>query len=135
MIIRLIAPGQPASAKNNKRGFVHTSKETGKSYASVALSKAVLAWYEKQVPQLRRQFEALGLPTISQFVHIDTFQFLRDDVMADRSPDGDNAMSACWDALVKAGVIDDDKRCVTWGGSRQQDAARPRVEIEIRVLG
>lgn len=130
MLIRLIAPGQPVSAKNGKRAFVNKKTLT----AHIARSEAVIAWYERQIPVLRAQYEALGVPMIDRFVHVETHQFLRDHVMASASPDGDNVMSAAWDAIVKAGALKNDKLVLTWGGSRQQDAARPRVEIEIHVL-
>jgi len=130
MLIRLIATGQPVSAKNGKRAFLN--KRTQQMH--VTRSQAIISWYAEQVPELTQQFQRLGLATIARFVHVDTHQFLRDDVMAAASPDGDNVMSAAWDALVKAKVLKDDKLVVTWGGSRQRDSARPRVEIEVRVL-
>ena len=131
MLIHLVAYGQPVSAKNNKRAFVNQTTHR----AHIVLSEAILAWYAEQVPILREQFARHDLPTITRFVHIETHQYLRDEVLAQRSPDGDNAMSACWDALVKAGVLKDDKLCISWGGTRRHDPHRPRVEIEIHVLG
>ncbi len=130
MLIRLTANGQPVSAKNGKRAFL---TRDGRPF--VARSDAIIAWYAKQVPAIRRQFEALDMPTITKFVHIETHQYLRDEVLASSSPDGDNVVSACFDALVKAGVIADDKLCISSAMTRRQERRRPRVEIEIRVLG
>lgn len=135
MLIRLIAPGQPVSAKNSKRGFVVTSKRTGGQYAAVARSKAIIAWYGRIVPEIATQFASTGLRRIAAPVHVDTYQFLQHEPLSKANPDGDAVVSAVYDALVKAFVIEDDRFVMSWGGSRQQDAARPRVEIEIRVLG
>ena len=49
MLIRLIAHGQPVSAKNSKRAFVN--RHSGTAY--VTRSDAAIAWYARQVPDLR----------------------------------------------------------------------------------
>lgn len=130
MLIRLIAHGQPVSAKNGKRAFYNPNTKT----SHVARSEAVIAWYNTQVPKLRAQFEQLGMATITNFVQIEMHQYLQHHVMAKPSPDGDNVEGACFDALVKAGVLEDDKLVIDCHWRRAQHA-RPRVEIEIRVLG
>lgn len=131
--IRLIAPGQPVSAKNHKRGFVVTTK-TGHQRAAVARSKAIIAWYARVVPVLARQFAALDLRQIRRPVHVETHQYLKHEVLSKANPDADGVVSGVYDALVKAFVLEDDRFVVTYGGSRQQDAANPRVEIEITVV-
>ncbi len=134
MLIRLVAPGQPVSAKNHKRAFVLPTRIGQTPRAVVTNSKAIKKWYAKQIPLLQQQFAAMGIPTINCHVHVETHQYLRDEVMANASPDGDGAMSGCWDALQNAGVIMNDKLITSWGGTRQRDTARPRVEIEIRLV-
>lgn len=129
MLIRLIAPGQPVSAKNHMRPVMAGTRQI------IVKGKAADAWYGRVVPALAQQFAATGLARITQPVHVETHQFVKHAIASPENPDGDNAQTACWDALVKAFVLTDDRLILSWGGSRQQDAARPRVEIEIRVLG
>lgn len=134
MLIRLVAPGQPVSGKNNKRAFVHTSKKTGNLFATISNSKAVTKWYDSQVPVLAAQWRGLGLPTLRQLVTISLDIHMRDSLLDTHSPDGDNVLSAVQDALVKAEVMADDRFIKSAYFDRHGDAERPRVEIEIRLV-
>lgn len=129
MLISLVAPGQPISGKNHMQPI---KLKNGR--ISIRKGKAVTDWYDRVVPVLARQFAALGLTTIRVPVHVDVHQFVKFGVCSTANPDGDNAQSAVWDALVHAHVLQDDRLIVTWGGSKVHDKAKPRVEIEVRVL-
>ena len=129
----LTCPGQPVSGKNHKDGFVVPATGERPARAVVVTGKAVRRWMRHAVPHLAQQFARYAVPTIAHPVHVELHQFLRLDCLAPSSPDGDNVQSAVWDALVHAGVLRDDKLIMTWGGTRQTDGGRPRVEIEIRV--
>lgn len=130
MLIQLVAPGQPVSGKNHMRPFV---KKAGK--LGIRKGQAVSDWYERVVPILARQFAATGATTIRVPVHVDVHQFVQHGICSTANPDGDNAQSAAWDALVHARVLQDDRLIVSWGGSKVHDPTNPRVEIEVRVLG
>lgn len=130
MILHLVAPGQPVSAKNHMRPL-----RLGNGRTIIARGKVAERWFAATVPVLAKQFAAHGLPTLRAPLRVETHQFLKHAPGAGPSPDGDNVQAAVWDALVKARVIDDDKWIVTWGGSRRQDARNPRVEIEITYAG
>lgn len=129
MLIRLIAHGQPVSAKNHQIPII-----TNGGRARIIKSAAITKWYGRVVPELESQWSSYGLPTITGLVHVTVHQYLQHPLTSDANPDGDNVQSGAWDALQKAGVIANDRQVIGWAGSKQHDAERPRVEIEVRVL-
>jgi Holliday junction resolvase RusA-like endonuclease len=129
MLIRLIASGQPVSAKNHQIPIV-----TSSGRARIIKSAAITKWYARVVPELEGQWLAYALPTITDPVHVTVHEYLQHPLTSDANPDGDNVQSGAWDALQKARVIHNDRQVIAWAGSKQHDPARPRIEIEVRVL-
>jgi Holliday junction resolvase RusA-like endonuclease len=129
MLIRLIASGQPVSAKNHQIPIITTS---GK--ARIIKSAAITKWYARVVPEIEGQWRAYARPTITDPVHVTVHQYLQHPLASDANPDGDNVQSGAWDALQKAQVIRNDRQVIAWAGTKQHDATRPRIEIEVRVL-
>lgn len=129
MLIRLLCPGQPVSAKNHQ---IPVRTTGGK--LRIIKGAAITAWYDRVVPVLTQQWGQYGLPTLTVPVHVTTHQFLAHPVTSDANPDGDNVQSGVWDALQKAGVIHNDRQIVAWAGTKTHDARSPRVAIELRLL-
>ncbi len=127
MLIRLVCPGQPVSAKNSQRAIRTTS---GK--ARIIKSAAIAAWYARVVPALEAQWRQYQRPTLKGPLHITMHQFLEQDPLSKSSPDGDNVQSGVWDALQQAGVLANDNQIIAWAGTRQQ--GDPHVLVEIREL-
>ncbi len=131
MIIRLVCPGQPVSAKNHQAASLARGRG-GRVIPVVRPGKAIAAWYARVVPVLEEQWRAYQIPTLTEPLHVTLHQVLARDPLANGSPDGDNVQSGVWDALQKAGVIANDRQIVAWAGSRTQ--GEPRVLVEIRRL-
>jgi len=129
MLIRLIASGQPVSAKNHQQAIV-----TKSGRARIIKSAAITAWYARVVPELEGQWAAYALPTIADPVHVTVHQYLAHPLSSEANPDGDNVQCGAWDALQKAKVIANDRQIIGWAGSKQYDPTRPRIDIEVRVL-
>ncbi|MES2524051.1 MAG: RusA family crossover junction endodeoxyribonuclease [Gemmatimonadota bacterium] len=127
-LISLIAPGQPVSAKNHQRVVKYGDR------AGIRSGKAIERWYERVVPELARQFARQDMRTIRGHIHLDTHQFLQHDLDSPANPDADGILAGVFDALQKALVVHNDRQIVGGAFTRQRDQARPRVEIEIRVL-
>lgn len=129
MIIHLICPGQPVSAKNHQ-----TPIRTSSGRLRIIKGKAITSWYERVVPVLETQWAAYQMPTLTAPVHITMHQYLVHPLTSDANPDGDNVQSGVWDALQKAGVIANDRQVVAWAGTKTHDRINPRVCVEIRAL-
>lgn len=117
--VRLVLPWPPTL--NNYRQPVRVGLSTrlvtstnGKRYTA----SAIAAIYEQ------------GKPSIAGPVHLTERFYPR----TDRAYDMDNFRKASRDALVKAGVIEDDSLIVRDEGIKMpKDKDNPRVEIEIRA--
>lgn len=134
MLLHFVCPGRPVSGKNNKRAFITRTRATGRLTSHIANSNAVERWYAEQVPLLAAQFRQFHVPTIRQLAAVDLVIYQPDDLLDQRAPDGDNVLNAVFDALVKAGVLADDKYVVRASFERIVDARRPRVEIDLRTV-
>lgn len=134
MLLHFVCPGRPVSGKNNKRSFITRARATGKLHAHIANSGAVERWYAEQVPLLAAQFRQYHVSTIRQLAAIDLVIYQPDELLDQRAPDGDNVLNAVFDALVKAGVLADDKFVVRASFERVVDARRPRIEIDVRTV-
>jgi Holliday junction resolvase RusA-like endonuclease len=131
LTIRLRCPGQPVSAKNHQAATLARGKG-GRLVPVVRPGKAITSWYDRVVPVLARQFAQYQIPALSGPLHITVHQVLENDPLAVGSPDGDNVQSGVWDALQKAGVIENDRQFVAWAGTRTH--GDPHVLVEIRRL-
>lgn len=131
MIIRLVCPGQPASAKNHQAATLARGKG-GRLVPRIRPGKAITSWYDRVVPVLKDQWAAYHLPPLSGPLYITLHQVLENDPLAVGSPDGDNVQSGVWDALQKAGVIENDRQFIAWAGTRSH--GDPHVLVEIRRL-
>lgn len=129
MVIRLVCPGQPVSAKNHQIPIRTTSGKL-----RIIKSEAITRWYARVVPALEQQWGQYALPTILEPVHITVHQFLQHPLHSDANPDGDNVQSGVWDALQKAKVIGNDRQAVAWAGTKQHAPGNPHVLVEVRVL-
>ena len=127
--MKLIILGAPRTKKNSLR--IAKNKRTGKSFPMQ--SAAHNDWSKSAVSQLRDQFQAAGKFFSRQF---DIPVAVRATIYRERAT-GDllNYLAAISDALEHAGVVENDRLCVSWDGSRMaKDAVNPRVEIEIEAV-
>lgn len=113
--------GQVPSQKNDKRMAINRS--TGKPFP--VTSKAVKAWQLSAHQQLTSQYSG----TADSKVCI-AYQFYVKD---DRRRDLDNMIATCNDALVKAGLLEDDcwQKLSIGGADAEIDKENPRVELFI----
>ena len=125
----LVCPGQPVSGKNHMQPVHRRDGSVG-----IRKGAAVTNWYARVVPVLLQQFQRAGGRTIAIPVHVAVHQFVQHGVCSTANPDGDNAMSAVWDALVRARILQDDRLIVSWSGRKTHDRVNPRVEIVIQPL-
>lgn len=120
--MRLVISGEVPSLKNSKQIFVN--KRTGKPF--ITSSQNSKKWQAEAKRQLQEQFagyKVSGYPISIAF----TFY-----LGAKRRKDLDNLLSGCLDAMVHAGVLEDDDVAhvdnidISFGG---YDKEAPRVEI------
>ncbi len=122
--MKLVIPGNVPSQKNSKE--ISVNRATGKRF--VRSNDRVLAWKDMAIVSLRMQFKdykVVGYPIKCVLVfYFDNF----------RRHDLDNAASGVMDALVAAGVIEDDSvkyvdlLALQYGG---YDKTNPRVDINL----
>jgi Holliday junction resolvase RusA-like endonuclease len=125
--LRLVIEGAPRTKKNSQRIL---RGRGGRPF--VAQSKQHDAWANAAVLQLRSATRRQGWPFTLPIVAPVNVRAL---VYRARAV-GDllNYLAAVSDALEAAGVVQDDKLCVSWDGSRLlKDAARPRIEITLEA--
>lgn len=125
LVLRL--DGRVASAKNStKRLQLGTRTITAKSDAAQRWMQAAVAQLAQQRP---RHHEPIAAPVRVVVV-------LHGPITHPWSVDGDNGQSACWDALVKARILADDKPRIVraWGGE-WRPASAWSAEITITPYG
>lgn len=124
MRVAFIVEGAPVTKKNSLR--VLKNRRTGKRF--VAQSVQHNSWAEKAVWQLKAQ--RWGMKAISAPVNMAAVVY-REKATGDLL----NYLAAVSDALEKAGIVENDRLIVSLDGSRMaKDKARPRVEIELRMV-
>ncbi len=114
--------GNPVSGKNSVR--IMQNRKTGNRF--VTKSKAAASWQTSAIAQLTEQRKGKQRLTLRGPVFVEYRAYQKWD-----SCDIDNIEAALFDALKKAGVIEDDKMIVDHRGRKFVDAEKPRIEIEL----
>ena len=122
--MRLIIQSEVPSQKNGKQ--ISFNKTTGRRF--IRSNDRVVVWKEKAITELRVQFKGYRITGYPIALNIVFYYGTH------RRKDLDNSAAGVMDALVAAGVIEDDSvqfiSCLTlqFGG---YDKENPRVEIDI----
>jgi Holliday junction resolvase RusA-like endonuclease len=115
-------PGTPRSGKNHTRPLV-----LGNGRRIFAKSKAAAAWQAEAINAMAHTPKPprplCGALKVSVEVH-----------QSGDKPDGDNVQSAAWDALCKAGVIEDDSHISIWFGTKHTGVPVPEHGVLISVV-
>jgi Holliday junction resolvase RusA-like endonuclease len=118
-----VIEGRPRSGKNHtKRVYSRRLKRT-----ITVISDAAAAWQLDAVRQISQQRGRA--PTLHGPVYVEYTAFQSVDIA-----DIDNMESALFDAIKKAGLIEDDKLIVDHRGRKAIDAMRPRFEFTITPI-
>jgi Holliday junction resolvase RusA-like endonuclease len=114
--------GNPVSGKNHNE--IRINRRTGARY--ISKGKVASKWQTSAIAQLTEQRKGKQRLTLRGPVFVEYRAYQKWD-----SCDIDNIEAALFDALKKAGVIEDDKLIVDHRGRKFVDAANPRIEIEL----
>lgn len=118
-------PGRVASKKNSKR-LIRAGGRT------IPISSKAFARYQAlTIPFLWTQMKALTKKEGILFPLDEPLRVVCGFIYTGNEPDGDNAQSAIWDILQKAGVITDDGLIIEWeGGKTRGEEAMTYVTIQ-----
>lgn len=125
--MKLTISGSTPSQKNRK--IISVNRATGRPFLRTA--PQVKVWHEQAVTELREQFKGYRITDYPISIAV---VFYYD---SNRRRDLDNGLSSIMDALVDAGIIEDDNYKfvdnidVSYGG---YDKINPRCEIYIDEL-
>jgi Holliday junction resolvase RusA-like endonuclease len=117
-----VITGNPISGKNHMQ--IRYNPRTESRF--LAISDAAQKWQVEAVRQLCEQRKGKNRDTLRGPVFVEYRAYQSADVR-----DIDNIEAALFDALKKAGVIEDDKLIVDHRGRKFVDAEKPRIEIEV----
>jgi hypothetical protein len=148
MVMSFTVPGPPRTKKTSQRIVQIKAKGGGRGFTKILPSEAFMEWFKRAMqyaPLIRAQLARAGvrLP-ITAFVQVRA-TFYRDRDSGDLL--GYEQALADWLQAPKinergklirqgAGVIADDVQIRSWDGSRlSKDAACPRIEVELSVIG
>jgi Holliday junction resolvase RusA-like endonuclease len=120
--LRFLIVGPPVSGKNHMQ--IRKNRKTGGRF--IAKSDAAAAWIVQAAGQLTEQRLRSRVPTFRESVRVtcDVYQTAE-------TPDLDNVLTACGDAMQKAGVVEDDALIHEWCARKFVVPADPRVEITV----
>jgi Holliday junction resolvase RusA-like endonuclease len=124
--LNFVIMGNPVSGKNSTQ--ILLNKKTGSRF--VKKSKAASAWQDEAIAQLTDQRKGKNRKTLRGALYVEYRAYQKWDAC-----DIDNIEAALFDALKKAGVIEDDKNIVDHRGQKFVCKDSPRIEIEILEIG
>lgn len=120
--LRLVVPMTPPSGNNYSRARIVTPRG-GKPFISWYHTELAESWYDMVAAV------ASGRKLRGQSLEISYIVFLP----TKRKADVDNYAKCIFDALTKAGVIEDDKPVDDFHGHRRHDPVKPRTVIVIKT--
>lgn len=141
-------PGPPRTKKTSNRIVQIRSKSGGRSFTKILPSEAFEGWFKSAMthaPLIRARVARAGVQLpITAPVQVSA-AFYRERLSGDLT----GFMQALADWLQEprrsesgkttrqgAGIISDDSQIVSWDGTKLlKDASRPRIEVEITIVG